>query len=190
MTIFSGGFGKRFDGNSILVQITSDKYVYIGPQIFSFTPKDKVVKYVSPVGNNDVPYPYAIDEKGRYYLLTEGIILEELPENETDPYDYYYIGNLITEDKGVIPPRQPKIKNFNDIVEYYIDKEGYTLNYDPTPAKDYERLIPEYGKKMYVVKTDGKKYELTKEMYIKLMKDFGKVIGISPIKYTIIQKRL
>ena len=63
MTEYSGGYGDEFDGNSILVHISENKYVYIGSSIYSFESQAKIIRYISPVGNSDVPYPYAIDEK-------------------------------------------------------------------------------------------------------------------------------
>ena len=57
MTQYSGGYGAEFDGNTILLQITEYKYVFIGWKIFSFETDSEIVEYASPVGNNDVPYP-------------------------------------------------------------------------------------------------------------------------------------
>jgi hypothetical protein len=101
-TKFSGGHGPKFDGNSILVQLTSDtkkniyKYLFIGCSIMEFMTSYEIVKYSSPVGNNDVPYPYAIDTMGNAYLMTE-MYMFKLPLNKSgktvDPNDAYYRGN-------------------------------------------------------------------------------------------------
>ena len=68
MAKFSGGYGKKFDGNSILLEIKDKKYCYIGNFIFEFTTKDKITKYASPVGGNDVPYPVAYGEDNMYFF--------------------------------------------------------------------------------------------------------------------------
>jgi hypothetical protein len=69
-TTFSGGYGKYFDGNSILLNLSKNKYVYIGESIYSFeTKNDKILEYHSPVGNSDVPYPVAVGEKYVYFLI-------------------------------------------------------------------------------------------------------------------------
>lgn len=65
MTKFSGGFGRLFNGNSILIQISDTKYMFVGQEIFEFHTKYPIVSFLSPVGNNDVPYPFAIDQAGR-----------------------------------------------------------------------------------------------------------------------------
>ena len=62
MTGFSGGHGDKWDGNSILMRIGTEnefKYVHIGTNVFEFTTDEVINKYVSSVGNNCVPYPYA-----------------------------------------------------------------------------------------------------------------------------------
>ena len=67
-TKFSGGHGKEFDGNSILVQCSTRKYVCIESQIYSFE-SPQIISYTSPVGNNDVPYPVAETEKRYLFML-------------------------------------------------------------------------------------------------------------------------
>jgi hypothetical protein len=91
MTEYSKGYGKRFDGNTILVRISDNKYIYISNIIYSFITKNKIIKYFSPVGNNDIPYPYAIDDKGYYYLFLDNIIVKNMPlYYKNEPYEYYY----------------------------------------------------------------------------------------------------
>lgn len=68
MAKWSGGYGKKFDGNSILLEIKDKQYCYIGNFIFEFTTKDKINKFESPVGGNDVPYPIAYGEDNIYFF--------------------------------------------------------------------------------------------------------------------------
>jgi hypothetical protein len=194
MTEFSGGHGPSFDGNSLLLQNRDGKYVYIGYLIFEFTPLTDIVEFVSPVGNNDVPYSYAIDEKGNYYLLIEGVILGgdiglTLQEGE-DPYSWYYTRNLITTDLSSTPPIPPIIKNFKRIKEFYVDDDQYTLRYNSHPSANYDRMIKDLGNQMYVVKTDDKKYLLSKDDYVKIMEEFGKKINVIPLEKKVLQERL
>lgn len=184
MTKFSGGHGKKFDGNTILLHINDNNYVYIGAQIYKFKSFGKIIKYESPVGNNDVPYPYAIDENGKTYLMIEDVVLNNFKKNSVydNPYYYYYHYQLITKNEGIIPVQKPVLLNNLNIVEFYIGDDQYTMRYYPNPTKEYDRLIPSYGNKMYIVSKDTKKNILTKEAYIKLMKDFGKTAGFSRMK--------
>lgn len=85
---------KKDDGNSILLKL-KNKYIYIGHIIYEFTPKDEIIKYYSPIGNNDVPYPLAVGEDNVYFMLDqkyvplkyfEGFNTVEL----VNGYQYYY----------------------------------------------------------------------------------------------------
>jgi hypothetical protein len=174
MTKFSGGYGHFFDGNSILLQMTKNKYIFIGERLFAFETLNTIIEFNSPVGNNNVPYPFAIDDKGWYYLFIENVIVKNVPNNfKNDPYYYYYDKYLITTDMGKIPHVSPIDKYFWNIDEFYIGNDKYTMRYDPFPKNEYERLLISFKEKLYVIKTDGKKYELTKEQYIQLMNEFG-----------------
>ena len=66
------GFDSSADkmhGNSILIKINDHKYVFVGWEIYSFETNDVIIEYISPVGNNDVPYPIAIGNE-YIYLMT------------------------------------------------------------------------------------------------------------------------
>jgi len=78
MTKFSGGIGKSFDGNTILLHIGEYKYAMIAEPIKIFTTnKDEITHYISPIGNNDVPYQFAIGKKYFYKLYDEGGYLDK-----------------------------------------------------------------------------------------------------------------
>jgi hypothetical protein len=81
---------SSFKGNSILVQMTEEKYVFIGMEIYEFTvPKnDPILYYRSPVGNSDVPYPYAIAAEKTYLMIENAVI--KTNDFSGDPYVCYY----------------------------------------------------------------------------------------------------
>lgn len=101
--------GPEFDGNSILIKLDNtqknmygenvNKYVFVGWKIYEFTVYGgSIVKYVSEVGNSDVPYAYAVNSRGEIYLMTDEVVLRNVPEEfKNDPYRYYYdyIHNII-----------------------------------------------------------------------------------------------
>ena len=149
MTEFSDGYGPRFNGNSILLQISRSKkeYIFIGSKIFSFLSKFEIVDFISPVGNNDVPYPYAIDVEDNYYLMIEDVSLK-VPHGNYDPYRYYYDKHTITNGSSVYGrdnngnririQRELFIKNFDGVTRFYEGDEMYTLCYNPDPKSHYE----------------------------------------------------
>jgi len=103
---------KFSKGNSILAQISSQKYVYIGEQIYTFetVAGDIIESYDSPIGNNDVPYPVAIGKTHLYFLLDAVAIPRSFfrVEKGTSLYGQYYGWVPLQENAQVIA----KIKDF------------------------------------------------------------------------------
>ena len=179
-TEYSGSYGDKFDGNSILINISGNKYIYIGSTIYSFESQAKILKYISPIGNSDVPYPYAIDEKENIYLMTEDVILEKMKNvdfNDFDPYEYYYEISYITDIE-----KEKEI--FKNIEKYFIGGEEYNLTYCSNPEKNYDRISSweEFGIGMEIKYIHQEKEPLTKNKYIEIINQFGNVKGIFPIK--------
>tara|TARA_Y100000389_G_scaffold22767_1_gene19475 strand:+ start:10558 stop:11310 length:753 start_codon:yes stop_codon:yes gene_type:complete len=91
MTKFSAGYGKYFDGNTILIEIRPKQYCLVAERIVEFSTKDSIEKYVSPVGNNDVPYPIAYGSENVYFFgydehkyipkeIINGLTIDEIQE--------------------------------------------------------------------------------------------------------------
>ncbi len=82
-------YGK-FKGNSIIVEMKKNQYIYIGNQIFSFETKHPIDRYVSEVGNSDVVYAYCSDGEYMYFLIElKKVPLEKV--NKKDPYESLYV---------------------------------------------------------------------------------------------------
>jgi len=92
--------GSKFDGNSILLQLEKNKYVFVGNVVYEFAPynNDDIVKYYSPVGNNKVPYPVAIGKNCIYFMLDKTYVFISSTkifntlsqEDKVNLYSYYY----------------------------------------------------------------------------------------------------
>jgi hypothetical protein len=90
----------REHGNSILVEIADKSYVYIGTSILSFKTKAKVVDYFSPISDAELPFPYAIDSNGDFYLMAidktssrrenKIVMMTKDKVFDDDPYQDYY----------------------------------------------------------------------------------------------------
>lgn len=108
LTEFGRGYGKSFLGNTILFLIEPilpnqpKNYIFVSHKIYSFKANDEIISFFSPVGNNDVPYPYAIGEKNVYFLnnavfIKRNVFPIEIKENMNLPstlFDYLYSGKL------------------------------------------------------------------------------------------------
>ena len=97
MTEFSGANNSHdYDGNTLLLEFEDNEYVYIsGLEIFKF----KIIDYISLIGNNMIPYTFAVGENFTYFLyyrykfiendkIEEGTLLNAT-NTSLDPYDYH-----------------------------------------------------------------------------------------------------
>jgi hypothetical protein len=74
--------GKKSQlGNSILVHVSGNKYLYVGHEIYEFQMEDTVDTYFSIVGNSDVPYPVLLGTENAYFMLDRCYV----PRTEFDP---------------------------------------------------------------------------------------------------------
>ena len=86
-------YGEYYDGNSILIKIGSNKYVYIGTEIYTFTTLNKIIKYVSMASTSSSNiFPCAIDIDNNYYLLQYNVFINKNNLNFLNNNDFY--GNL------------------------------------------------------------------------------------------------
>ena len=101
MTEFSGARDKNvFDGNTLLLECEDNEYVYIsGLEITKFNTDDKIIDYISLMGNNMTPYAIMVGERYTYFLyhrynfIENDKIDEDILLNTTngslDPFDYH-----------------------------------------------------------------------------------------------------
>ena len=102
MTEFSSAANNssEFDENTLLLECENNEYVYIsGLEISKFKIDDKIIDYISLMGNNMIPHAIMIGEKHTYFLyhhykfiendkILEGALLNA-SRSSLDPYDYH-----------------------------------------------------------------------------------------------------
>lgn len=149
---------KREDGNSILINTSDNKYVYIGSEIYDFETDDEIVDYYSPIGNSDVPYPFAIGLKYTYLMLEHKKILNTFVRNKLEPYRHLYKLHDIVTGLNYISkhPNDPlsnidhddERKYFNIPVctdeddRKYVEYRSKRFNIDKKYVKQYMRYMP------------------------------------------------
>ena len=215
-TKFSGGHGPKFDGNSVLFELPTDgphptrpttttPYVFVGECVRAFGTPSPIATFVSPVGNNDVPYPFAVDRAGVVYLVIEGVRLTAGPyaaEVLLDPYDFYYDRyTIVTHDgaarRGRSRSRSRRAEDppFEGITAFSIGDKRYNFTWSPRPEQEFDRLSrPDRGdssgaSELYVV-ADGEKKRLSKGDFVGIMRRFGVQRGFAPLESELLVPRL
>ena len=160
-------------GNTILIQLDDFTYVYIGGKyIYSFCTDiaDEIIDYKSPIGNSDVPYPYAIG-KNNIYLMTEFKFINKFKNIDSeDPYDNYYkITRKLTLEKYISEQHKLKDKGkpYNNLL-IDNDDDDFSINKDPNGNilydKYYYHIIQKYN------------IEPINDIYIKKYQDYNDII--------------
>jgi len=89
------GCGAFGNGNTILLHVSGNTYIYIGSQIYQFTMEDELKAYYSMIGNNDVPYPIILGSKYVYMMinriyLPRGVFQAKMgPKEWADAHSFY-----------------------------------------------------------------------------------------------------
>ena len=162
MTRLSGGVGPDWDRNTVLFQITDREYVFVGCKVVRFRTRAPIQEYLSPVGNNAVPYPYAKDSRGDVYLMLDGVSFQwdEHADADTDPYTYYY-ANVRMEGS------------------LNVGEEPFQLLYKPDPWTEYERIrhIVPGNPEVFFVSREGETTPLTKNGYVDMCINHAERLG-------------
>ena len=102
---------RKPNNENFLFKIGDKKYIYVGEKVISFETNDKIVKYSSELGFNDIKFPFYHGEENIYFMLHQKYIPLQEYENSTmkDEYQYLYKkdgelkgDNITTENEGVV----------------------------------------------------------------------------------------
>ena len=97
MTEFSGAEDEEeFDGNTLLLECENNELVHIsGLEIFKFQTDDKIIDYISLMGNNIVPYAIILGEKYLYHFFLYFTYFFLIEKREISLISYTIVTNLI-----------------------------------------------------------------------------------------------
>ena len=78
MSDFFGALNNpNFDDNNILLEYEDSNYIYIsGLEIFEFRTEDKILDYISLMGNNMIRYTLAVGEKYTFFIYNRYKFIE------------------------------------------------------------------------------------------------------------------
>lgn len=120
LKVFVGDYKGKFyktsasdKGNTLLISLGKNKYLFVGDTVFSFTAPDPIRAYQSPIDNSNVPYPWVIGTENIYLLNEKIFIPHEMRNTKFCPYTQYYSKMSRTEQKTL--ERQCKIRGLKII---------------------------------------------------------------------------
>ena len=101
---------RKPNDKKFLFEIGDKKYIYVGEKLLTFETDDKIEKYSSEHGNNDVKYTYAYGKENIYFMLEQKFfpIQEYEISSVKNEYEYLYKkddelkGDNITDENEVI----------------------------------------------------------------------------------------
>ena len=83
----------------------------MGHLLYSFETDEPITKYYSPIGNSDVPYPYAVGSTKSYFMLDKKTLPNELLDFKKDGYQQFYgYGNMTEDEKTAIEKAKKSFK--------------------------------------------------------------------------------
>jgi hypothetical protein len=88
-----GEHGPACDGNTMLFRTRPDRfeYLFVGRETLqTFRTRHAITRFVSYVGSNDVPYPYAVDDAHNvFYDLTGEVVCTKLSPTTASVFNAY-----------------------------------------------------------------------------------------------------
>lgn len=189
--------GSAYDGNTLLLHLKHDMYIFIGKEIIKFRSFSNIKAFVSPLNSDGVPFPYAVDSKNNTYLFKEGVVLMNLSSNDyKNPYDYYEDYRVVVSDKKSKKPKHQISMSLNDdeeqqkVLEIYVGDEQQCLKYESDSVEQFNRMTDNGTKKMYIIFADdpSRMISIDDEDLKKLMISFGTKAQFRPLRKSSIIK--
>jgi hypothetical protein len=97
-------------GNTILVNLKNNKYLFIGNSIYEFETKDIIKEYYSPIYGSDISYPIGVSSKYVYFIGIDNIYFpkknfKDFPKKYSwseNAYSKLYNNNLVKKGKKIL----------------------------------------------------------------------------------------
>lgn len=132
----TGQHGPAYDGNTMLFRINTNtlQYLFVGHTVFLFEARYPITRFVSRLGNSDVPYPYAVDDvHTEFYELSEQMVCTRFPADTIDAFDTYI--NRTWEERTI-----DTFAHFHHIKRLDIGSQQMGCHLVAHPYANYDRL--------------------------------------------------
>ena len=109
---------RKPNNENFLFEIEDKKYIYVGEKVISFETNDKIIKYSSELGFNDIKFPFAHSEENIYFMLHQKYIPLQEYENSTmkDEYQYLYKKDRELKEDNISVKNEGVVEYGNDFI--------------------------------------------------------------------------
>ncbi len=145
-TISTDSYGSKYNGNSFLLKIKNNQYIFIGYDIYQFNTEDEITYFISPILTDRMivsifghhPCPFAIGKNNVYDMNFQRFIplkyFSDISKNDLKYYMYEYFdtefGNIYAQDMLNLNHIGINTLTNKDLYQYLKDHiERYDLKY-------------------------------------------------------------
>jgi hypothetical protein len=125
------------NGNTVLIETEPKHFTYIGDSIYNFVTIDDIIAYISPTGNSDVPYPYAIGTTNTYLMLEQSFIPNNLVVSN-DPYNQFYERHPSIKVYDILKQNNYQIRKNTRMTNFY--KQKFAINCNVVSMYEYREF--------------------------------------------------
>jgi len=161
------------DGNSILLKTGEHKYLYLtGYTFFSFETTDEITDFYAPIGNSDVPHPFAIGIDNIYILSFETFIKKNLIVDQLDPISEWEHASNDAMGWTYINAQwklEHENKDYDKSIDNDSDIDKSDEKYGVIDFKESPEILQYKMDKYHVTQADIDKYKLYKKMDVNVI---------------------
>jgi hypothetical protein len=119
--------GPMFDGNSMLFEIETNRYVCVSLDIVSFVPRERILSFESPVQGSDISQPYAVGAENSYCIAASVYVPHSyLSKKSADPNDIAFC-RVAPASSSATAKQQEKLLKAKSCTEAYASKHKLAL---------------------------------------------------------------
>jgi hypothetical protein len=151
-----------------LLKTDTHKYLYLtGYEFFSFETNDDITEFYAPIGNSDVPYPFAIGEKNAYILCFRKCVDKSHIDTLLDPVPEFLEKEAIATGRKYLQEQwnlESQHKPYDKNVEK--DDDVKAEKYGTITFKESPEILQYKMDKYHVTEANIGEYKMFKDMEV------------------------
>jgi hypothetical protein len=102
------------EGKTILINVSINKYIFVGSEIYSFVSNDKIINFFSNTLRHNISFPIAEGEKYLYFMHDFKIVPKKLMKTTSD----IETSKLYSSFYNLPKPIKSILKDFYSVIHY------------------------------------------------------------------------